>query len=304
LRIFQHENIIELRNVIFTQDLKDFGEIYLITNLMEIDLYAIFRSSQLLTDLHFQFIIYQIVRALLYLHSANIVQSRLRPENILATETCDVQLCEFGLAEKIVFNCEYNYKLQENKYYQAPEMIVSDEYSIAVDMWSVGCILAELITGRVLFKGENYIQQIRFIVDILGKPKDTSFVTKTEAKKYLDTLPEAPKRPLLSIMRYDDEDALDLLSKLLEIDPSKRITAAEAIVHPYLRAFHDPTDEPVCTEELNLRFENDAKLTFEETLLAIVDEINYWKIQNNENEVDEDKFSEMLKSRSLMNEEA
>jgi len=305
LRLFKHENIIELRNVIFNQDPKEFGAIFLITNLMEIDLNVVCKNSKALTDDHIQFVIYQIVRALLCLHSAGIIHGRLRPLNILASETCDIQLSDFGRSRSVFFNSNENddentSDFPSNRYYRAPEILISREYSTVVDMWNVGCIMAELITGDTLFRGENYIQEIRSIVETLGKPKDMSFVTSKHAKKFLDTLSEIPKRPLLSVVRYDNDDALDLLSKLLEIDPRKRITAAEAIVHPYLRAFHEPTDEPVFTGELDFQFKDEAKLTMEETLLAIVDEVNYWKKQNNEDEVDKEKFNDFLKSKSSL----
>jgi len=299
LRLFRHENIIQLQNVLFNEESGDFGELYLITNLMEIDLHAVIRNKQALTDDHVQFMIYQIVRALLYLHSANIIHRDLKPSNILATETCDVQLCDFGLSRAIDFSADENRtEYVVTRYYRAPEIMISHEYSTAVDMWSLGCTMAELMTGQILFKGENYIQQIKLMMDTIGKPKDMSFVTNANAKKFLETLPEAPKRPLFSVVKYENADALDLLSKLLEIDPAKRIKASEAITHPYLKAFHEPSDEPLFTGKTDFKFENDAKLTLEDTQLAILDEINYWRKENKDKEFDKEKFLKLLKNKT------
>lgn len=302
LRLFKHENLISLHNVIFNEDPAGFGEIYLVTNLMEIDLYNVIKNKQTLTDDHIQFIIYQIVRALLYLHSANIIHRDLKPSNILATETCDIQLCDFGLARAIDFSADENRtEYVVTRYYRAPEIMISHEYTTAVDIWSLGCTMAELMTGHILFKGENYIQQIKLMMDTLGKPKDMSFVTNPNAKKFLDSLPEKPKRPLLSIVDYDNKDGLDLLQKLLEIDPSKRIKASEAIAHPYLAAFHEPSDEPTFQSQANFKFENDPKLTLEDTLLEILDEINYWKKENKEPEVNKERYAKIAKAKATKN---
>jgi len=274
------------------------GEIYLITNLMEIDLYSVIRNKQGLTDDHVQFIIYQILRALLYLHSASIVHRDLKPSNILATETCDIQLCDFGLSRAIDFSQDENVtEYVVTRYYRAPEIMLSHEYSTAVDIWSLGCTMAELITGKILFKGENYIQQIKMIVDTMGKPDDLSFVTNANAKKFLDSLPEKPKKPLLSQVKYENPDALDLLGKLLQVNPSKRLTAAEAIAHPYLKSLYEPSDEPIFKGEADFKFENDPQLTLEDAEMMIIDEINHFKRINKEEEIDKSKYLKKNKTQ-------
>jgi len=299
LRVFKHENIINLHNVIFDHEHYGFEEIYLITNLMEIDLYAVIKNKQTLTDDHVQFIIYQILRALLYLHSANIIHRDLKPSNILATETCDVQLCDFGLARAIDFSADENRtEYVVTRYYRAPEIMISHEYTAAVDLWSLGCTMAELMSGHILFKGENYIQQIKLIIDTLGKPQDMDFVTNTNAKKFLETLPDKPRRPLLSLIEYENPEAIDLLQKLLEINPSKRIKASEAIAHPYLKAFHEPSDEPVFTGHADFKFENDPKLVLEDIVLMILDEVNYFRKENKEKLIDKEKYIKGFKAHA------
>lgn len=298
LRTFKHENIINLHNVIFYDDQNGFGEIYLVTNLMEIDLYAVIRNKQTLTDDHIQFIIYQILRSLLYLHSAKIVHRDLKPSNILATESCDIQLCDFGLSRSIDFSQEEQVtEYVVTRYYRAPEIMIAHEYSTAVDLWSLGCTMAELISGKILFKGENYIKQIKLIMDTMGKPDDMSFVTNQNAKKFLDTLPDKPKTPLLSLVKYENPDALDLLQKLLAVNPAERITAAEAITHPYLKAFYEPSDEPTFTGESDFKFENDQTLTVEDIECMILDEINIFKKANDEKVIDKEKYMKSLQKK-------
>jgi len=95
------------------------------------------------------------------------------------------------------------------------------------------------------------------MIDTLGKPKDMSFVTNQNAKKYIEKLSEKPKTPLSMRVKYDNKDAMDLLEKMLELDPSKRIDVPTAIAHPYFAAYHDPEDEPIFTGTVDFKFEND-----------------------------------------------
>lgn len=126
---------------------------------METDLNRVIKSKQRLTDEHIQYFIYQILRAFLYIHSARIIHRDLKPSNILLNENCDVKLCDFGLSRNL--SKEKGEDLTEyvvTRFYRAPEiMLSSHEYSKAVDVWSIGCSFAEVISGKVLFPGENYI---------------------------------------------------------------------------------------------------------------------------------------------------
>ena len=126
---------------------------------METDLNRVIKSKQKLTDEHIQYFIYQILRAFLYIHSARIIHRDLKPSNILLNENCDVKLCDFGLSRNL--SKEKGEDLTEyvvTRFYRAPEiMLSSHEYSKAVDVWSIGCSFAEVISGKVLFPGENYI---------------------------------------------------------------------------------------------------------------------------------------------------
>ena len=165
LRNFNHENILKLLDVYYDSSSPNFGDLYLVTNIMEVDLYRIIKSGQNLTDEHMQYILYQLLKALKYMHSANITHRDLKPSNILATENCEISICDFGLSRQIEDSEQEDDKLTQSlteyvvtRYYRAPEiMLSSHEYTLAVDMWSLGCTLAELLSRNVLFKGSNYI---------------------------------------------------------------------------------------------------------------------------------------------------
>ena len=156
--------------MIFT-NFRDEGMIYLVTSFMDIDLHKVIYSKQKLSDDHLKVIIYQMIRAVYTLHSANVIHRDLKPSNILANEDCEVKLCDFGLA-RAVKDDEDTEDFTEyvvTRYYRAPEiMLSSHEYSKPVDIWGLGCTFAEMITRSVLFKGSNYIEQVKIIFEKLG----------------------------------------------------------------------------------------------------------------------------------------
>lgn len=147
------------------------------------------------------------------------------------------------------------------RWYRAPEiMLACQEYTSSIDMWSVGCIFAELLARTPLFPGEDYIAQLRLICDKLGRPsdKDLDFVTSERARRFMNSLPNKPA-PSFSEMFHthkDEKDALNLLKRMLEIHPKKRITVEQALEHPFLESLHSPDDEPTNTTGFSFEFEN------------------------------------------------
>ena len=210
---------------------------------MDTDLYKIMKSGQELSDDHYKFIIYQILRALLYLHSANIVHRDIKPSNVLINEDCTIKIwysfykiSDFGLSRSL---CEKNQlSLTEyvvTRYYRAPEvMLCSHNYSKSVDVWSAGCTFAELLSKTYLFPGENYLNQIKLILELLGSQseEDMQFISNSHAKNYVLSFKNIPKKPLSNVIRYNNNEALDLIDKMLVFNPNKRIEVEEAINHP------------------------------------------------------------------------
>ena len=224
---------------------------------MECDLDRIVSSSQPLTDAHIQYFVYQILRGLLYIHSANVLHRDLKPSNLLVNSNCDLAICDFGLARGVVDD-ETLTEYVVTRWYRAPELLTEAQYyGPAVDVWSVGCILAELLGRRPLFQGKDYMHQLQVIINILGSPSDESlaFVTNSMAKKAIKELPNRPKQPFQEIFRDSNPSAVDLLERMLVFDPRERCTVKEALKHPYFKALHDANEEPESKEKFQISLE-------------------------------------------------
>lgn len=256
-----HKNI----TCLFDMDIvnpHDYNEIYLYEELMEADLHAIIRSGQPLTDAHYQSFTYQILNGLKYIHSANVLHRDLKPGNLLVNADCELKICDFGLArgfsEDPAANSGFMTEYVATRWYRAPEIMLSfQSYTKAIDLWSVGCILAELLGGRPLFKGRDYVDQLNQILQTLGTPSDATLtrIGSTRAQEYIRNLPYMHKTTFQQLFPNANPLAIDLLERLLTFDPAQRITVEEALEHPYLAVWHDPNDEPVCPEFFDFSFE-------------------------------------------------
>ncbi|KAJ5911260.1 Mitogen-activated protein kinase HOG1 [Penicillium subrubescens] len=243
LRHLSHENIISLRDI-FVSPLDD---IYLVTELLATDLAHIVRFRPL-ENQFVQYFFYQIMRALKYIHSAGVVHRDLKPSNILIDENCDLKICDFGLARTVDLKMT---GYVTTRFYRAPEtMLTWQKYNVEVDMWSAGCILAEMIEGSPLFPGRNHTDQFLVISDLLGSiPCDViQTICSKSTSEYITGLPERAKVPFANKIKQALPDALDLLEQLLVWNPEQRITAEAALSHPYLSVYHDPSDEPTANQ--------------------------------------------------------
>jgi serine/threonine protein kinase len=149
------------------------------------------------------------------------------------------------------------------RYYRAPEiMLSSHEYAQSVDMWSAGCTLGEVLTGKILFPGQHYIEQINLILNLRGTPdaETRKLISNEYALKYVESLPEKPKVPLAELIPGAPPEALDLLDRMLDLNPNTRITINEALEHPFLASLHDDEDEPVFQGSFDFSFEADTTL--------------------------------------------
>ena len=337
LRYFKHDNI---------------EDIYIITDLMETDLHRVIYSRQELTDDHIQYFIYQILRGVLYMHSANIIHRDLKPANILANKNCDLKICDLGLGRAEVYDWDemelldkQNKLVKKNKkkkkseekdkkskdkdkdkkdkdkkdkdkekdkkdkdkkdkgededeeepelteyvitrWYRAPEVILCpSHYSKAVDIWSVGCIFAELLGRQPLFPGDHYLDQIQKIVAVTGTPKmeDLDFIKKKEAKEFFLKLVKRTKLTWSSLFPNANPIALDLLEKMLTFNPKKRYTVDQCISHPYFEGLHDPEQEPITTSPFDWSFD-DVELTKENLQSMVYDESLYFHDEDEDDE--------------------
>jgi len=266
-------------DIVFGPD-GNFDEVYLYEELMEADLHAIIRSGQPLSDAHFQSFIYQTLCGLKYIHSADVLHRDLKPGNLLVNADCELKICDFGLArgfnqaQKQGFMTEY----VATRWYRAPEIMLSfANYASAIDVWSVGCILAELLAGKPIFKGRDYVDQLNQILHYLGTPSEDTLrrVGSPRAQDYIRSLPIRPRVPFTQMFPHANPLALDLLAKMLNFDPAKRITCDQALEHPYLAVWHDPTDEPVCPTKFDFFFEEEDSIEGMKKL--IVEEVNLFR---------------------------
>uniref|UniRef100_A0A8C5NFU5 mitogen-activated protein kinase n=1 Tax=Gouania willdenowi TaxID=441366 RepID=A0A8C5NFU5_GOUWI len=245
LKHMKHENVIGLLDVFSpATSLEEFNDVYLVTHLMGADLNNIVKCQKL-TDDHVQFLIYQILRGLKYIHSADIIHRDLKPSNLAVNEDCELKILDFGLARH---TDDEMTGYVATRWYRAPEIMLNwMHYNMTVDIWSVGCIMAELLTGRTLFPGTDHINQLQQIMRLTGTPPASliSRMPSHEVRHVPNTHPQHPSNFLpLSFLSPCCATAVDLLEKMLVLDTDKRITASEALAHPYFAQYHDPDDEP------------------------------------------------------------
>ncbi|KAH7931132.1 CMGC MAPK protein kinase [Leucogyrophana mollusca] len=248
-----NENIISILDITKPPSLSEFKEVYFIQELMQTDLHRVIRTQEL-TDDHCQYFVYQILRALKSIHSADIVHRDLKPANLLLNANCDLKVCDFGLARSIKSTSPGGKEMGlmteyvATRWYRAPEIMLSFKmYTKAVDVWAVGCILAELLTGKALFPGRDYGHQLDLILDVIGTPTLAEFysITSRRSRDYIRALPIRKRKNFSSLFPKASPDAIDFLQKTLTFDQKRRLTVDEALQHPYLSAYHDPEDEPI-----------------------------------------------------------
>ncbi|XP_054911601.1 mitogen-activated protein kinase 11 isoform X1 [Poeciliopsis prolifica] len=275
LKHMKHENVIGLLDV-FTPagTLEGFNELYLVTNLMGADLNNIVKFQRL-SDEHVQFLIYQLLRGLKYIHSAGLIHRDLKPSNVAVNEDCELrvrstftstlrlllappwtveetfltffhsqQILDFGLARQ---TDDEMTGYVATRWYRAPEIMLNwMHYNQNVDIWSVGCIMGELLKGKVLFPGTDYIDQLKRIMEVVGTPTPDLLkkICSEHAQKYIQSLPFMPQQDMEKIFRGANPLAIDLLKRMLVLDCDERISASEALAHPYFSQYHDPDDEP------------------------------------------------------------
>ncbi len=261
LHHFNHENIISLVDLIDPPPNHPFDDIYIVLDFMETDLHKIIYSKNKLTDDHIQYFLYQALRGLKYIHSAQVIHRDLKPSNLLLNGNCDLKICDFGLARGVKNGNDDN-DLTEyvvTRWYRAPEVMYSvQEYTYQIDVWALGCILAELHGRKPLFPGDDYIKQMNLIFDVIGTPTedDMRFISNTRALAYIKSLPTKPKVPFQRLYPHATPFALDLLDKMLVFNPNKRITVDEALAHPYFKDLRNPQTETVCPKPFDFSFEN------------------------------------------------
>ncbi|NWR46069.1 MK15 kinase, partial [Regulus satrapa] len=266
----EHPNIIKLLDVIQAENDKD---IYLIFESMETDLHAVIKKGNLLKDIHKCYILYQLLKATKFIHSGNVIHRDQKPSNVLLDAQCRVKLCDFGLARSL---CQLGEQqpspaLTEyvaTRWYRAPEILLaSRSYTKGVDMWSIGCILGEMLLGKPLFPGTSTMNQIEQILRVIPAPSPEDILAlQSEYKASIINHMSSRQRVAFEEIfpASTPPPALDLLKKLLVFNPDKRLTAEEALRHPYVSRFHCPSREPSLDFDVILPLGDDVQLSVTE----------------------------------------
>ncbi|XP_010790543.1 cyclin-dependent kinase 16-like [Notothenia coriiceps] len=235
LKDLKHANIVTLHDIIHTEKC-----LTLVFEYLEKDLKQYMDDCGSIMSVHnVKIFLFQLLRGLAYCHRRKVLHRDLKPQNLLINEKGELKLADFGLARaKSVPTKTYSNEVV-TLWYRPPDVLLgSTEYSTPIDMWGVGCIFYEMITGRPLFPGSTVEDELHLIFRILGTPTEetwTGITTSEEFKTY--KFPRYNAEPLVNHAPRIDNDGHDLLSLLLQFEAKKRVSAEDALKHSYFKCF-------------------------------------------------------------------
>ncbi|EJD54606.1 hypothetical protein AURDEDRAFT_179722 [Auricularia subglabra TFB-10046 SS5] len=259
-----HDNIIHLYNIFISPSSE---HIYLVTELMGTDLQRLLASRRLDRP-YVQYFTYQILRGLKFLHSAGVVHRDLKPSNILINQNGSLKIGDFGLARSEGPRMTGSIS---TPYYRAPEIMLSVPlYGTSVDIWSMGCVLAEMLEGSPLFPVQSSFQQLEAIMTLLAcTPEEIITMNCTQdVISFVRSMPE-----------HDGEtfETLALLKVLIVLQPHRRVSAANALAYAFVSPYHDPDDEPISLQRITLQYDDNAQLRpheWRQIILASIQEFH------------------------------
>ncbi|XP_076815747.1 uncharacterized protein LOC143461768 [Clavelina lepadiformis] len=296
LRRLDHENVVRIYHTLVSARTRDFGSplhlkngsrqtsklntpsqppldaVYIGMELMDTDLQNVLQHRSL-SPHYTRLFLYQLLRGLKYIHSANVLHRDITPSNVfLNIDTLMVKIGDFGVAR--VFDTDYDHTghlsmTSTTTKYQAPELLLHPRhYSKAVDIWAAGCVFAEMLSGKPLFSGENASEQIDQILNSISVTeanwksvaisvcKDNRCCPDPDAYGIRDNGGQ-PSLPLHDLLPNASPMAINLLRQMLTFDPEDRITATDALMHPYLSSYAQSGDEPSCGRPFRIEDELD-----------------------------------------------
>ncbi|XP_054580027.1 mitogen-activated protein kinase 4 isoform X2 [Eptesicus fuscus] len=267
IRRLDHDNIVKVYEVLGPKganlqgELFKFSVAYIVQEYMETDLARLLEQGTLAEE-HAKLFMYQLLRGLKYIHSANVLHRDLKPANIfISTEDLVLKIGDFGLARIVDQHYSHKGYLSEGlvtKWYRSPRLLLSpNNYTKAIDMWAAGCILAEMLTGRMLFAGAHELEQMQLILETIPVIREED---KDELLKVMPSFVSSTwevKRPLRKLLPEVNSEAIDFLEKILTFNPMDRLTAEMGLQHPYMSPYSCPEDEPTSQHPFRIEDEID-----------------------------------------------
>lgn len=284
LRQLKHENVLDIQAIFIADPCETFSDVYLVSTLMETDLTSILRSSQPLEEAHVQFFLYQILRGMKYLHSGGILHRDLKPRNLLVNSNCDLKIADFGLS-RVEFTRQHLSTGPMTEYictrwYRAPEILCSaSSYGPPMDVWSIGCIFAELLSRQPLLPGKNTKHQLELTLKLLGLPskREVQGIENPKCRQFIQSFENiVPQGGVIERLKdrlpaETPNSALELVARMLTFSADHRLSVNQAIQHAYVQDLYCPEDEPVLPGELAAGpFEFERRRTGAEGLRAEV----------------------------------
>ena len=270
LRELRHPNLVALQKLMCPVNTSTFNDIFVVLELLDTDLAQMINSATVYDLSHRRWVLFQLLRGLSHIHAAGVVHRDIKPANILINASCDCKICDLGLARvqrepeknglrRLTWSVDATQQDQgdgeddvvwsdyvASRWYRAPELIACErdraKYTSKIDLWSVGCIAAELLTQTVAFPGKSNSQQLTLITDTLGlSAEDIAELDSRSVRKTLlarGTKKKLSLNPLLSCRGADTEE-VGLIERLLVFSPSRRFSADQAISHPLFAIIAD-----------------------------------------------------------------
>ncbi|KAI9341886.1 protein serine/threonine kinase [Obelidium mucronatum] len=234
LKELKHPNIVKLYDVIHTEK-----KLTLVFEFLDSDLKKFMDSYggdlDVPTNKH---LMYQLLKGIAFCHEHRVLHRDLKPQNLLINKRLELKLGDFGLARAFGIPVRsYSHEVV-TLWYRAPDVLMgSRQYSTSIDIWSAGCIMAEMASGRALFPGQSVRDQLLKIFKLMGTPNESTWPKIAELPEYKSDFPIYEKGNIAEMVPKLDHHGIDLLLKLLEYVPEKRISAEAALQHPYFEGF-------------------------------------------------------------------
>ncbi|XP_034247855.1 cyclin-dependent kinase 2 isoform X2 [Thrips palmi] len=232
LKELTHPNVVQLLDVVHCEK-----KLFLVFEFLTYDLkkYLDSYKDTLPPDLVKSYL-QQLLQGISYCHQNRILHRDLKPQNLLLDTEGYIKLADFGLARGFGMPVRAYTHEVVTLWYRAPEILLGTKlYSMAVDIWSLGCIFAEMTTRRPLFPGDSEIDQLFRVFRTLGTPDESKWPGVSQLPDYKSMFPRWDPQDMKEVLPLMDEEAVDLFLKMVTYDPSKRVTAVEAMNHSYLK---------------------------------------------------------------------